>query len=179
MHAMRLVFIHGPAASGKLTVARELAGLSGFSLFHNHLVVDAVGAVFPFGSAAFVDLRERFWLDVVGHAAAEGRSLIFTFAPEPSVAPDFPARVADIVNRAGGRITFAALTIDPAAQEARIAAPSRAAFGKIQSLALLRELKPQFDACEREMPPADLVIDTTTTPPATAAQQIWSFMRAA
>ena len=91
---MRLVFIHGPAASGKLTVARELAARTGLSLFHNHLVVDALLAVFPFGSPAFVDLRERIWLDVFAAAAAEDRSMIFTFHPEASVAPDFPGRVA-------------------------------------------------------------------------------------
>jgi hypothetical protein len=39
---MRLVYIHGPAASGKLTVGRELQKLSGFALFHNHLVVDTL-----------------------------------------------------------------------------------------------------------------------------------------
>ena len=72
---MRLVFIHGPAASGKLTVARELAARTGLSLFHNHLVVDALLAVFPFGSPGFVLLRETMWMDVFRAAAAEGRSL--------------------------------------------------------------------------------------------------------
>ncbi len=42
---MRLVLIHGPAAAGKLTVAREVARLTGAALFHNHLVVDAVAAL--------------------------------------------------------------------------------------------------------------------------------------
>ena len=101
---MRLVFIHGPAASGKLTVARELAALTGLPLFHNHLVVDALLAVFPFGSPPFVELREAMWMDVFRAAAADGRSLIFTFHPEASVAPDFPERVVALVEAAGGRI---------------------------------------------------------------------------
>ena len=42
---MRLVFIHGPAARGKLTVAKELARLIDFRLFHNHLTVDFVAAL--------------------------------------------------------------------------------------------------------------------------------------
>jgi len=42
---MELLFIYGPAAVGKLTVARELAKLTGFRLFHNHLTVDAVMAL--------------------------------------------------------------------------------------------------------------------------------------
>ncbi|WP_210505209.1 hypothetical protein [Naasia sp. SYSU D00057] len=42
---MEMVFIHGPAASGKLTTARALAERTGFALFHNHLVVDALLAL--------------------------------------------------------------------------------------------------------------------------------------
>ena len=47
---MQLIFIYGQVAAGKLTVARALAARTGLALFHNHLVVDAVAAVFPFGS---------------------------------------------------------------------------------------------------------------------------------
>lgn len=39
MHAL---FIYGAPASGKLTAAREVAQQTGFSLFHNHLIVDAL-----------------------------------------------------------------------------------------------------------------------------------------
>jgi cytidylate kinase len=87
---VRLVFLHGPVASGKLTIGRLLAERTGYALFHNHLIVDAVGAVFPFGSEAFVRLRERFWLETMAEAAAARRSLIFTFAPEPTVGPASP-----------------------------------------------------------------------------------------
>jgi hypothetical protein len=50
------------AASGELTVARELGRLTGLPVFHNHLVVDALLEVFEFGSPEFVALREQFWL---------------------------------------------------------------------------------------------------------------------
>ena len=53
---MELLFIYGPAAVGKLTVGRELAKLTGFRHFHNHLTVDAVMAVFDFGSESFINL---------------------------------------------------------------------------------------------------------------------------
>ncbi len=49
-----LVFIYGPAAAVKLTTARALGRLTGLPVFHNHLVVNAVVAVFPFGSREFV-----------------------------------------------------------------------------------------------------------------------------
>ena len=175
---MQLVFIYGQAATGKLTVARELAALSGLPLFHNHLVVDAVGSVFPFGSDAFVTLRERFWLDVFSQAAAEGRSLIFTFAPEPTVAADFPERVRALVEAAGGQVVFIALNLPPEVQEHRLTDPSRAAFGKLRSLELLRQLRDAFTQSMAAMPPPAITIDTSRQTPAEAARTILSLIAA-
>lgn len=169
---MRLVFLHGPAASGKLTVAKELAALTGLPLFHNHLVVDALLAVFPFGSPGFVGLRERMWLDVFAAAADEDRSLIFTFHPEASVAPDFPQRAAALVAGAGGRVDFVALTCSSAIVAARVEAPSRQASGKLSSLALLRDLEAAGAFAYPPLPPAAVTVDTGTVAPRAAAERI-------
>lgn len=169
---MRLVFLHGPAASGKLTVAKELAALTGLPLFHNHLVVDALLAVFPFGSPGFVALRERMWLDVFAAAAAEDRSLIFTFHPEASVAPDFPQRVTALVEDAGGRVDFVALHCTADVVAARVEAPSRQASGKLSSLALLRQLEAAGAFAYPPLPAPALTIDTGAVAPAEAAAQI-------
>lgn len=144
---MRLLFIYGPPASGKLTIGRMVANRTGLALFHNHLIVDAVAAVFAFGSEQFVQLRERFWLDTISAAARAGRSIIFTFAPEPTVAPDFPARLYQAVEHAGGEVLSVALAVEDADQEKRLIAADRAMFGKLQSLDLLRELRPAITAC--------------------------------
>jgi len=169
---MQLVFLYGQVASGKLTVARALAAQTGFALFHNHLVVDAVAAVFPFGSEAFVRLREHFWLEVIGEAARDGRSLIFTFAPEPSVAPDFPERVRALVAGHGSTTHFIALEVDPAEQQRRLVAPDRAAFGKLREPELLAQLSDDFARCMAVMPAAELVIDTGSATPEEAAARI-------
>lgn len=169
---MQLVFLYGPPAAGKLTVAKELAAATGFALFHNHLVVDTVHAVFPFGSPSFVRLREQFWLDVIGAAAAEDRSLIFTFQPEASVTPGFPRRVIDLVAGAGGHTFLVHLKLSADEQIARIANTDRAAFGKLRDIDLLRTLQPQFAACEAAMPRPHITIDTATTAPAAAATRI-------
>jgi hypothetical protein len=169
---MKLVFIYGPVASGKLTVARHLAQVTGFALFHNHLIVDAVGAVFPFGSAQFVALRERFWFETFIEAAKSGRSLIFTFAPESSVAADFPQRAQAAVCALGGTVLFVRLTLSVEEQERRIADPTRRQHGKLTSLDMLRELQPMFDAANAEMPEPDLSIDTSIVSPEAAASTI-------
>ena len=160
---MKLIFIFGPAASGKLTVARELSALTGLPLFHNHLVVDAVMAVFPFGDPSFVRLRERMWMEMFEETAKARRSLIFTFAPEPSVPEDFPERVRKLVAGRGGEVAFVRLQVAREIQEARLGDDSRRKFGKLVSLDLLRELRPAFEACEARMPPAVMTIDTGMT----------------
>ena len=169
---MRLVFIYGPAASGKLTVARELAALTGLPVFHNHLVVDAVLAVFPFGDPAFVRLREKIWMAMFVEAAGAGRSLIFTFAPEPTVDREFPQRVRAVWQGQGGRIDFVRLAVGHEVQDARIADASRKAFGKLTDVALLRQLRPQFEACDAMMPVPSVAIDTGTTAADEAARLI-------
>lgn len=173
---MDLIFLYGHPASGKLTIGRALAERTGYALFHNHLIVDAVGAIFPFGSAEFVRLREAFWLEAIETAARADRSLIFTFAPEPTVSADFPHRVARIVSEAGGRTIFVALTLPAEEQERRLVGADRACFGKLRSVELLRALRPQLDACMKAMPSASIVIETGIMPPGTAAAHIESMI---
>src|SRR5262245_57197679 len=101
---MDLVFLHGPPAVGKLTVARELARLTGFRLFHNHLTVDAVTAVFDFGTEPFITLREHIWLTVFAEAARHDVSLVFTFTPERTVRPSFVSATLESIGSARKRV---------------------------------------------------------------------------
>lgn len=169
---MQLIFIWGGAASGKLTVARELSRITGLPVFHNHLVVDVLLERLEFGEPEFVRLRESMWMAGFETAASGGRSLIFTFAPEDTVAAGFPERVVELVESHGGTVKFVRLVISREEQERRIANDSRKEFRKLVSLDLLRELRPMFEACEAEMPAADVVIDAEIDDPETAARRI-------
>jgi hypothetical protein len=169
---VQLVFVYGQVASGKLTIGRELAKLTGLPLFHNHLVVDAVGAVFGFGTEPFVRLREQLWLEIIGEAARSGQSLIFTFAPEPTVDVAFAARVRALVESFGGAVLFVALTVPSDEQTRRLVEPSRAEFGKLRSPDLFLTLAADFARCMTEMPLADLTIATGSISPQLAATQI-------
>src|SRR6266550_6792947 len=111
---MKLIFIHGAPAVGKLTVARELSQLTSFPLFHNHLTVDLVSSLFPFGTQPFVSLREQIWLAAFAEAARNDLSLIFTFNPERTVNKDFIQKAIDVVAAAGGRVIFVELTCSEA-----------------------------------------------------------------
>lgn len=166
---MDLVFLHGPAASGKLTTGRVLSQLTGIPLFHNHLVVNAVVSCFEFGSPQFIRLRNLFWLSTFDEAARAGRSLIFTFAPESSVPVEFPDRMREVVCRYGGRVCSVALQVSEAEQERRIGNPDRVQVQKLSDVDILRRNRRGPSV---EPPPADLAIDTERSSPESSARRI-------
>lgn len=172
---MDLIFIHGPVGAGKLTVAQALSEQTGLRLFHNHMTVDAVSAVFDFGTAPFVRLREQIWLSFFGEAAQHGTSLIFTFAPERTVRPEFVSDAVAVVENRGGRICFVRLTCPDREIERRVDQPSRAAHGKITSLDFLRQLRNEGAFDYPELPDSGLTLDTSRISPAEAAERIQAF----
>jgi len=169
---MKLIFLHGAAASGKLTTARALQARLGYPVFHNHLTVNLLTTIFPFGSEPFVRLREQIWLSVISDAARTGRSVIFTFAPESTVPWGFPDRLQAAVEDNGGRLCSVRLEVSEQTQEARIGNASRVEAGKLSDLELLRAGRQ--DRRPVEEPPADLTIDTDRSDPAASAQTIIS-----
>jgi chloramphenicol 3-O-phosphotransferase len=175
MNHMKLVFIHGAPAVGKLSVARELHTLNGFRLFHNHLTVDLVSSVFPFGSQSFILLREQVWLAVFSEAAKNDVSVIFTFNPERTVRARFIEDAANAVESAGGQIYFIELTCSQDELERRIENPSRKEFGKLCSLEQYRALEASGAFSFRELP-TGLSLDTTNRSPANTAALIQKYL---
>lgn len=77
-----------------------------------------------------------------------------------------------LVEAAGSEVVFVALNVSPEEQERRLTAPSRAAFGKLQSPELLRNLRESMDAAMQAMPRPALHIDTDAMAPEQAADTI-------
>ncbi len=172
---MKLIFLHGMPGVGKLTVARELAKLTGYKLFHNHLTVDLVGSVFEFGSAPFIELREKIWLDVFTKAGqTQVAGLIFTFAFEKTVSEGFVENIRRVVESNGGEVVFVKLVCSPAELERRLTSTSRASFGKLTSLELFRELNDAGVFLDPGVTEDLIVLDTTEISAEDAAAQIAS-----
>jgi chloramphenicol 3-O-phosphotransferase len=175
MDQMKLVFVYGAPAVGKLAVARELARLTGYRLFHNHLTVDLVSSVFTFGSEPFVLLREEIWLAVFRAAAENHLSLIFTFNPENTVRERFIQDTLDVVGPSGGKVIFVELTCAEEELERRIENSSRSEFGKLRSVEQYRKLK-NAGAFNFPKLPAGLTLDTTNRSPLDTAESIRQYV---
>lgn len=170
---MKLIFIYGMPASGKLTVAQELVAITGYKLFHNHLVVDLLQTVFEFGSSEFVALREDFWLSVFDRASRSPLpGMIFTFNPESTVRPAFIGNVMNTVAAAGGQVHFIELTAPLPELKRRMGSLSRLQYKKLASVPLFEQLHQEGVFEVDYMPKPDLSIDTGIHQPARAALQI-------
>lgn len=170
---MKLIFIYGLPATGKLTVAQHLAAMTGFKVFHNHLVVDLLLSVFDFGSPEFVHLREEIWLSVFEQATRSGLpGMIFTFAPEPTVRPAFIRELQTRLAAVGGKVEFIELTCPIPELKNRMGNPSRHKFKKLTSVTLFEELHAEGSFDASTMPKPHLSIDTSLVTPARAALQI-------
>ncbi len=168
--------MYGPPASGKLTVANELAELTGYKVFHNHLAADIASSVFEFGSPAFVRIREFTWMEVFRVAALADRSLIFTFTPEITVRQSFLSQSTTFIQRLNSRVNWIELTCVESELFKRIANPDRQRWGKLRSVEEYQRLK-AAGAFEFPMPLCDLSIDSATTTPADAAGTIHEFLK--
>ncbi|MBL9186884.1 MAG: shikimate kinase [Opitutaceae bacterium] len=176
---MKLIFLHGRPAVGKLTVARELARRTGWRLFHNHLAVNLALAISDFGTPGFVALREQVWWAGFRRALADRLPvLIFTFNPENTVPQRFIDELCAEVTAAGGEVTPVELTAPEPEIERRLGSDSRRRDGKLTDLALYRQVR-EAGAFDRPVLPASrLRLDTTVLTPTEAAAQIAALVRA-
>ena len=158
--SMRLVFIYGPPASGKLTVAGELARLTGFKLFHNHVSIQFVTSLFEFGTKPANRLIDRYRREMLEEAAREGVDTIFTFVYGRPVDDEFVRDIVRRVKRFEGRVFFVRLYCDRKELGRRIARPERRALGKLTEKRILDDLYRVHDL-ESEVPgQSSLSIDT-------------------
>ena len=74
---MKLLFMIGNAAVGKMTVGQELAKITGLRLFHNHVTIEPVIEVFGrFNSTVIKRLRQVIFEEF---AKSDNYGMIFTF----------------------------------------------------------------------------------------------------
>lgn len=106
---MKLVFIYGPMSVGKFTTAKALSKLTGYKLFHNHLTVDAVSAIFPEHGLVRGTLLKEMRFMMLNAAAEYNRNTIFTFGYSGPLDNEQVARIVRAVEKHGGEVCFVQL----------------------------------------------------------------------
>ena len=75
---MKLLFLHGAPAAGKLTVAKALLGMVPGRLSDNHAAIDMALTVFDFDAPGFWELVHSLRCSTFEAAAAHGAGLVVT-----------------------------------------------------------------------------------------------------
>src|SRR5262245_41946164 len=167
----RLIFLYGPPAVGKLTVARAFAERRGFRVLHNHVTFDPVAEVLPPGTPVFWKTLDALRLELITAAAREGVDLVYTFV----FAPGDERHVDDVVSAyesAGGSVVFVQLVAPPEELRRRVSDSSRAAHKKISDVASLDSVLREHDVYA-SIPDRDgLTIDAAAISPEEAAHRI-------
>jgi hypothetical protein len=169
---MNLVLIYGPPGVGKLTVAKELATLTGYKLFDNHASIDVIRRVFGFGEGPFWDLVDNLRFAVFAAAAEHDVSLIFTFVYAHPTDMPYIDRVANLIEPYGGRLCLAQLICDERLLDARLQSDQRRSIGKLTSLETAIEMRRSHELFEAIPDRKNLSIDNTHLQPDEVARRI-------
>jgi len=114
---MKLLFLIGDAAVGKMTVGQELMKITDLRLFHNHMTIEPVIEIFgEYNGAVISRLREVIFEEF---AASGNYGMIFTYmwAFDQKSDWDYTEHVAEIFRKQGAEIYYAELV---APQEIRL-----------------------------------------------------------
>jgi|EndMetStandDraft_3_1072993.scaffolds.fasta_scaffold06491_6 hypothetical protein len=176
---MKLLFIHGAPAAGKLTVANALLQAVPGRLFDNHAAIDVARTVFDFGAPGFWELVLTVRCSVLEAAAARKTPLlVMTYCyADPDDLPAF-CQFETIVQRAGGQLLPVFLSCSREEALRRVGNPDRARRTKITSADGLASFLDQFNLTP--VPRSDcLMLDTDTRPAKATAQEIIRHFRLA
>jgi tRNA uridine 5-carbamoylmethylation protein Kti12 len=110
---MNLVYIYGPPAVGKLTVANELAKLTGYKVFHNHVSIVFVKSIFEFGTPTFWRFVDKYRKEMLEGAAKERINTIFTFVYGKGTDDKFVRDILRRVKSHSARVCFVRLYCKP------------------------------------------------------------------
>lgn len=177
---MNLVLIYGPPAAGKLTIATELANITGYTLFHNHLTRDLIHNLYP--NEIKHDINRHHGLvgklrcEIFKYCSEQETNLIFTFVYE---SPKKDGMIKDIIgsiNKKKDRIMFVELVAPREILLGRVANESRNKYHKL----IDKELYDSFLKTRNyaSLPYEKiLTIDTSKNNPAQSANQIIEYFK--
>ena len=122
---LKLVFIIGNAAVGKMTVGQELTKITDLRLFHNHMTIEPILDIFGyFNGKAITRMRDIIFEEF---ATSEHYGLIFTYmwAFDQQADWDYVEHVCDIFRKHNADIYYVELVTSQAIRFQRNATENR------------------------------------------------------
>ena len=169
---MKLLFLHGAPAAGKLTIAKALLRIVPGRLMDNHATIDLALTVFDFGAPGFWELVHDVRRSALDAAAEHGVPLLvttFCYA-DPEDREQF-RQFEEIMQRHGAKLLPVFLHCSREEALRRVGNPDRVERRKISSGEyLIRELD-RYDLTAVPRPDC-LKLDTSVHPADATARKI-------
>ena len=137
---MKLIFLHGPPASGKLTIAEKLSERTGISLFHNHLSRDLVKDIYGDRLRDNYALVDRIRFDVLDYCSKNQTDLIFTYVYEGSDDDDNVRDFIKTIEDTKGEVLFVELSANKEDLINRVDNESRRKYKKLTDPAIMEKI---------------------------------------
>lgn len=173
---MKLIFLYGPPGVGKLTIAKELAAMTGLPLADNESLVAPIANIFGWEHPERKRLGDEFRLELFRTAAAAGKSFITTFGGGGAKYDPFIHDAMKAVRDAGGEVLFVRCTAPIAVIASRVG--DRVGTKGIDSPERFAELLARTpDIMERARVATHLELDTSVLTPSESAVRVVDYYR--
>jgi hypothetical protein len=164
------LLIYGPPAVGKLTVAKEVARLTGMKLFDNHATVNAVAPIFGFSNDTYYKLLRLMRSAIVEEAARANISLVSTAAYNYPRSDEGLAVLEGILGKYGASLHLLRLVCDRSVLDQRVTGDDRRLKGSINTVEGLARYIEQYGADGAFAGRESLTIDNTHLGPVEVAE---------
>lgn len=169
---MKMIFLYGPPAVGKLTVAKELAKITSYKLFHNHLTVDLVSSLYEWGSPKYWEYLRSIREQLLANLAKDNVDIIFTYVYAAGEDEEVMERMFKKVEENGGEVLLVQLTTSIEKLKERIVAEDRRQFKKMHKTESLESWINQYKLFEAYPNRQNLIVDNSEMDPNEVANLI-------
>ena len=167
---MKVIFLYGAPASGKLTIGKKLAEKTGIPLFHNHLTFDLAEVLYEPFTKPFNEYCAKLRLGVFEEAKLVHQDLIFTFF---YISPDDNNFVNKVIHIVGeSNVKFIKIEASSDMLLDRVENKDRAKYSKINSKSVLTRYLKENNWSESIEETDSLIISTDNLTPDEAVQRI-------
>lgn len=145
---MKLIFLYGAPAVGKLTVAQELAKISDICIFDNHQIIDLIEPLLTRQYPGFTNFIYETQRNIALEAVkANQKNIVTTFAYAANEKSDvkFVMQFITDMRAQGGEVYPIFLHSKPDTLRERVTQPSREAYGKVTKLEVINSMIDRYD----------------------------------
>lgn len=165
---MNLIILHGPPASGKYSIAKELEQLIDASIYHNHLAIDVVKPFFDFGSSEFWRLVDEIRFNCLSaFLRAYPKTVVFTWCYSDPEDRAFFESLEKVAQEAKSNIIPVFLQCSSESLKQRVVNKERGELGKLNDVAGLEACMDKWNLCS--IPREDCLVLNTDNKSAKAS----------